>query len=290
MLTFEEVAATYPDKKEVSKDLILARHHPNEFYRILRRRFNGENGNPEVYTNRVNSAGDIVTPEYQRQLIEKLKADSGLRWSPKDDRQKTNITDTPGFGCVRLCPPHEEAAFDSEFFEFCNNLAEEGDEVFDYGAGPSPFLAFIDHGNKTMLDKIDFADVMEPLGMHYQDSDIWKTGFDETERKHSGVAFCFHVLEHLGNPEEIIRFLSKFDVFVFATPNQEIIESSIYHHIFMQIDVFQKIFDEMKIPVFMRTSKNGLDIHGIVVNSPKKWAYMKTNLFFNRNFKFYKEM
>lgn len=294
MPTFEEKIASYQDVKEVTKDLLLARHHPQEFYRILRRRYNGENGNPEVYTNRENSAGAIVTPEYQKNLIEKLKSDSAWRWSPKDDRVKTNLTDTPGFGAVRLCPPHEEPSFDAEFFEFCNNLVEEGDDVFDYGGGPSPFLSFIEHGHKVLLDKIDFSDVMEPLGIEWKDSDEWKNVFYPGRVRDkgslSGVVFCFHVLEHLSNPEEMIKWLGKFDIFLFATPNQEIIESSIYHHICMQIDVFKQIFDEMKVPAFMRTSKNGLDIHGIVVNSPKKWAYMKKNLFFNQNFKFYKEM
>jgi hypothetical protein len=290
MGVFEDKVASYSDVKKASDDIFLARKDPNEFYRILRRRYNGENGNPEVYQNRVNSAGTVVTPENQRELIEKLHNDLTWRWSPKDDRQKTNLTDTPGFGAVRLCPPHEEPNFDAELFEFCNNLCEAGDNVIDYGGGPSPFLAFIDHGNKIMLDKIPFADVMEPLGIQWQDSDVWKSSFDPNEKKHSGVVFCFHVLEHLSNPEEIIKFLSKFDVFFFATPREELIETSIYHHVYMQIEVFKKIFDELKVPAFMRTSKNGLDIHGIVVNSPKKWQYMKSNLFFNRNFKFYKEM
>jgi len=95
----------------------------------------------------------------------------------------------------------------------------------------------------------------------------------------------------MNNPEEMIEFFSKnFGVFVFATPNEEVIETSIYHHIFMQVDVLKRIFEKLRVPAFLRTSKNGLDIHGIVVNDPQKWAYMKTNLFFNRNFKLYSEV
>ena len=292
MEKFDELVSTFADIKSVSNgSMVLARNFPNEFYRILRHKFNGENANTETYGVRKDYKGIDVTLDYQKELIEKLK-DQSYRYSPKNDQTKTNITDAPGFGSVRLCPPYEDPNFDHEFFEFVNNLVEDGDDVFDFGGGTSPFLYFLDHGRKFLVDKADIADVMEPLGITYFDADKWLTlpegkAFQD---RISGILFCFHVLEHVNNPEELIKLFSKFDVFVFATPNEEIIETSIYHHIYMQLDIIKGIFNQLKIPAFLRTSKNGLDIHGIVINNPKKWSYIKNNLFFNRHFRLYSEI
>lgn len=285
----ENLIKTFSDTKKLSDEITLARHSDREFYRILRKKFNGKNANTETFGVRKDYKGNDVTLEYQKELIEKIKNEPGYRYKPKHDQQKTNITDAPGFGSVRLCPPYEDPTFDREFFEFLNNLVEDGDNVYDFGGGMSPFLYFLDHGNKTLVDKADIPDVMEPLGIHYVDSDKWMVNPENCPP--NSILFCFHTLEHLDNPEEMIKFFSRnFGVFVFATPNEEVIETSIYHHIYMQTGVYKKIFEELRVPAFLRTSKNGLDIHGIVFNDPKKWNYAKNHLFFNRHFKLYSEI
>jgi len=293
---FEDLIATYSDVKKASDDMFLARNKPDEFYRILRRRFEGGNANVETFDNRVlvSYTREVVTPETQKAFIDRLKADPAYRYSPKSDRDKSapnaNISDAPGFGSVRNSPPFEDPNFDREYFEFVNNLVEDGDNVIDFGGGLSPFLSLIEHGNRILVDKANIPDVVNPLGIQYVDGDEWFAA-EKQQEKHSGVLFCYHTLEHLNNPEEMIRLMSKFDVFAFATPNEELIETSIYHNVLMQLDVFKKIFAEQGSVAFLRLSKGRpLDIHGIVVNSPKKWAYMKNNLFFTRNFKLYKEL
>ncbi len=288
-MTYEEKIASYKDIKKVNEEMTLCRNSSDEFYRILRRKFNGENANTETYGVKLDYKGNIVTPEYFKAQYEELKNNSEFRFRPKNDREKTNISDAPGFGSVRLSPPFEEPNFDREYFEFIDNvLVRDGDNVIDYGGGMSPFLAFLKNPKtKRLIDKCNTPEVFSQFGIKYTDADEYL----KIDRNVPDVFFSFHTIEHTNNPEELITIFSHSDVFVFATPNEEIIDTSIYHHIFMQKDIFKKIFTRNKSVAFMRMSRGGnLDIHGIVFNSIEKYNRVKDNLFFNRNFKLYTEL
>jgi len=126
-----------------------------------------------------------------------------------------------------------------------------------------------------MFDKNNMGDVL-PKDTEYIDSDDYFP---------VDVVFAFHVLEHLDNPEEMIREFSKSKVFIFATPNHELLEDSIHHYVLMEMRVFKRIFEELNIPAFLRFSKtNPLDIHGIVINSPEKYKKAMESEFFTDNF------
>jgi hypothetical protein len=77
------------------------------------------------------------------------------------------------------------------------------------------------------------------------------------------------------------------EIFIFATPQKELIETSIYHYIYMDVDIFKKIFIQMKKPAFLHISKTGIDIIGIVVNSVAMWNKIKNNQFFVKHFNLY---
>lgn len=282
---FEEIKK-YAEVQGVNSEMTLVRNNPKEFYRILRKAFGGQNANTETYGQKIDYKGNQVTPEYFKQLIESLK-DPTFRYLPKDDRKKTNISDAPGFGSVRLSPPFEEPTFDRGFSEFLENFANEDDNVVDFGGGISPFLTFYPRGKKKLVDKNGIADAVSPYGIVYEDAEE----FMKKPIEPKTILFCFHTLEHMDNPEETIKKFSEADVFVFATPNEEIISTSIYHHIFMQISVFKSLFQDLNKVAFLRRSKvNALDINGIVINSPQKYNQIKDNLFFKKNFRLYTEI
>src|SRR3990167_4834440 len=117
-MTYEEKITQYSDVKKVNEEMTLCRNSSDEFYRILRRKFNGENANTETYGVKLDYKGNVVTPEYFKSQYEELKNNPEFRFRPKNDREKTNISDAPGFGSVRLSPPFEEPNFDREYFEF----------------------------------------------------------------------------------------------------------------------------------------------------------------------------
>jgi len=285
--------SSYKNITKISDEMSLVRNSPNEFYRIWRKKFNGENGNIETFGVRKDYQGTDVTAINFRELYEKLKSDSIFRYIPKHDQKKTNITDAPGFGSVRLSPPYEDASFDKEYFEFLNSMITPDTDVIDYGGGMSPFLSFLsDAKSKTLADKSNVPDVFEQFGILYVDADDFISSVSSGQRNiEKAILFCFHTLEHLNSPEQTIRELCKAGMFVFATPHEEIIDTSIYHHIFMQIDIFKRIFDEIGAIAFLRISKNHpLDIHGVVLRDMKKYNRVKDNEFFKNNFTLYKDI
>ena len=202
MAKFDEIVQTYTDIKPVSNEIVLARNNPIEFYRILRRKFDGQNANHETYLDRekvqYTKGAEVTTAKYQLELIKKL-SDVAYRLSPKDDHIKTpgdlkaNLTDAPGFGSVRLSPPYEDPMFDRDYFEFLNALSEDDDAIYDFGGGLSPFLSFIDRGKKMLVDKSGIKDVVEPTGISYQDGDEFYNSLKNQQRI-PGIIFCFHVL------------------------------------------------------------------------------------------------
>lgn len=284
---YQEEINKHLESHKFSEEITLARNNPNEFFRILRKSFNGKNANYETYGKRLDYKGNYVTPEYFKDLVSSLSSNPEFRYRYKNDIQKTNITDAPGFGSVRLSPPFEDNNFDKDFFEFISEIPDDNDNVIDYGGGTSPFLAFLNKGKRKLVDKNNLIDCVSQFGIDYEDADI----FLNRSIDKNTVLFCFHTLEHLDNPEDLIKFFSNSDVFIFATPNEEIIETSIYHHLFMQVSVFKSIFKDNKSVAFLRKSRNGnLDIHGIVIKSPQKYNKIKDNLFFKQNFKIYNDI
>ena len=274
--------------KTNNTELTLVRDSSEQFFRIWRNKFNGENANYETYGKQEDYKHNIVTPEYYATVIQKIQGDKNYRFSPKNDKEKTNITDAPGFGSVRNSPPYEDQNFDREYFEFFESIVEDSDDIVDYGGGMSPFLAFLPRGKKKLVDKNNIVDCVKQYGIEYEDADEWlkkEKDFSNT------ILFCFHTLEHTDNPEELIELFSKAGMFIFATPNEELIDTSIYHHIYMQMEIFKKIFAKNNSIAFLRLSKNWpLDIHGIVINSTKKWQFIKDNNFFKKYFKLYTEI
>ena len=101
--------------KTNNEEMTLVRDFSDQFFRIWRKSYNGKNANYEDHSRKTDSLGNLMTPDYFNNLIEKLK-DNNFRLSPKSDKDKTKITDEPGFGSTRLSPPFEDPTFDSDFF------------------------------------------------------------------------------------------------------------------------------------------------------------------------------
>ena len=230
---------------KISDDMWLGRNSLSHFWRILRRKNEWKNSNTDTYGVRC----DYQSYEQQQEFdsakflehVQRFKDDPKERLSPKTDKPpKTNVADSPGFGSVRLVPPYEEANYDQDFFDFCQSMVGDGDVVADFGGGAGWFMHFLKGGKRRIVfDKNKMGDVL-PSDTEYIDSDdIFPVD----------VLFAFHVLEHLDNPEEMIRMFSKSKVFIFATPNQEVLENSIHHYVFMEMGIFKGIFKELGVPV-----------------------------------------
>jgi len=278
----------FKEVKIFSDEIKLARNSDDEFYRILRKRCNWENTNYESYTDLAGYDG-FNTPESFKAKVKFLKENYEERIKLKCDREdnKTIITDAPGYGAVRLNPPYENPGFDVEYANFINSIIEKDDTVIDFGGGSSPFLALLpDCKEKILVEVKDFRDLMAGVGITYKHPDEF-TKFPE-----KSICTCFHTLEHVSNPEEMILKLSKADVFIFATPNQELIDTSKYHYILMQIEIFKKLSQKYNLITYLRTSKSGLDIHGIIFNKRAldKFSKVKENNFFKNNYAFYKQL
>ena len=227
----------FKEIKIYSDEIKLARNSEDEFYRILRKRCNWENTNYESYTDLAGYDG-MNTPESFQSKIKFLKENYEERIKLKSDREdnKTIITDAPGFGAVRLNPPYENPGFDVEYANFINSIIEKDDTLVDFGGGSSPFLALLPECKEKILVEVkDFSNLMSPVGITYKHPDNFKIFPPKS------TAFCFHTLEHVSNPEEIILKLSEADIFIFATPNRELIDTSKYHYIFMEIDIFKRL-------------------------------------------------
>jgi hypothetical protein len=277
----------FKEIKTISDEIKLARNSEDEFYRILRKRCNWENINYESYTDLLGYDG-ITTLESFQAKIKFLKENYEERIKLKSDKEenKTIITDAPGFGSVRLNPPYEVPGFDVEFANFVNSLIEKDDTIIDYGGGSSPFLALLPECKEKILVEVkNLRDIMTKVGITFKYP-------EEFIMPQKSVTFCIHTLEHVSNPEEIILQLSNADIFIFATPNRELIDTSKYHYIFMDIEIFKRLSQKHNLITYLRTSKSGLDIHGIIFNkrASVKFSKVRENNFFKNNYIFYKQL
>jgi hypothetical protein len=286
----------FKEVKIISDEIKLARNSEDEFYRILRKRCNWENTNYESFTDLVAYDG-LNTPESFKAKVKFLKENYEERIKLKSDREdnKTIITDAPGYGAVRLNPPYEKPGFDVEYANFINSIIEPEDTVIDFGGGASPFLALLPECKEKILVEVkDFKNLMDEVGITYVHPDNFK-GFPP-----KSIATCFHTLEHVSNPEELILKFSEADIFIFATPNKELIETSKYHYIYMEIDIFKRLSKKHNLITYLRTSAGpfkmnttqGLDIHGIIFNkrASAKFSKVSQNNFFKNNFIFYRNL
>ena len=266
-------------QKQISDDMTLVRYNEDQFCRIIRKSCSGENINCLYFNNK--AGYDMKATEGKELLhdMRKIMENPEFRFSIKydDGPFKNDITASPGFGSQRLSPPHEDINFDKNYFNFLNSLIEPADVVADYGGGKGHFLYSLNSCRKLLVEK-NGVDVSE-LNIKYIDADTFDFNAD--------FIFNSHCLEHLNNPEEIFEkmCMGAKKAVIFATPNQELIETSRNHYIYMQLIIFKKLIKKMNKIGFFHLQPTGLDIHGIIITSDSLLRKCLKDDFFKNNFK-----
>lgn len=277
----EEIKKQFSQFREVDEEITLARNNPDEFWKILRKSQDYGNANFKTFGDKKNYQNNIVTKESALSQFEKLK-DENFRFSAKTDQGpgKNNITDAPGFGSVRLSPPYEDPNFDRDYFNFLNSLIKPEDSIADLGGGLGHLLHFLkDCKNKVLIEKNGVQDEILPP-VQYLDADEFNNNFD--------LIFCYHCIEHLSEPEKVIENLIKRSnkFFVFASPLKEIIETSIHHYVFVELEIIQRILGKYNKILFYHISKySPLDLHCIVFNDDNLLRENYKNEFLKKYFK-----
>lgn len=264
--------------KVLNDELTLARNSEEEFWKILRKKTNYKNANSEYFGHKDNYIGaeNIYSIEEKISLLQDLE----YRLKPKsDDPSKgERITDAPGFGCTRLSPPYEEIGFDKNYFNFLNSFIKPDNIIADYGGDLGLFLYFLkDCKRKILVEKNGVEDII-PSNINYIDAD----NFSEK----CNFIFSYHTLEHLTNPEQWIEQMCNLseDAFIFGTPLNEIIDTSIHHYVYVELEILKKIFKRLNKIFFYHISHHNLDIHCIVINNNKFLKEIYQNEFLKNNF------
>lgn len=267
--------------KKINDEITFARNSENEFWRILRKSQNDENGNYKMFGDRkthkevvLKDASEIVDE------IKFYKNNSFERFKPKDDHNNTNVCDNPGFGSVRLSPPYEDKDFDKEYFGFIDSLITDEDVVVDYGGSYGLNLGCLSNEvcEKLLVEKKDTFDIPE-YNIKYIDGD----NFDFNKKY--DYFFCYHTIEHLSDPEATVLKIanSTSKIAFFAAPLREIIETSIYHYIYVDIDIVLELLKKCGGRAFIHISKNHpLDIHFMIIKDAKVFKQINSLPFFKK--------
>jgi hypothetical protein len=275
--------SNFKQHKAINDNIIFAKNNDDDFWRILRKQVNYRNCNSDEFghvTQDVSWSKDGI-----KKSIELLRSDEAYRLSLKSG-PGTLITDAPGFGSMRLNPPYEPELFDKDYFEFINSMIDDNDSVAELGGAGGHFLALVGNKNnpKTLVEKSDVGNI--------EDENITYVDFDNlnTETDRFDCLFSYHTIEHLSEPEQMIDFMvnncNKFSIF--ATPLEELIETSIQHYIFVSEQEIRNQLSKYKKHCFVHVTQNArLDIHVMTINSTTIFQKASKNSFFNKYWTYY---